>query len=559
MTGSNAAERYEIVKRLGEGGMGSVWLAWDTLLHRHVAIKKMRIGRVPAEHNRAVSAARVLREARALSRLSHPNIVGVIELLERDEGPWIVMEYVEGRSLADWIATWPARLTEDKVAEIGLTVLDALKAAHASGVLHRDVKPANILIKDMPGSLTSRIRLVDFGNAAMEGHDLTTLGNVIGTLPYVAPERFNRATGPASDLWSLGVTLYEAAERRLPFQREDQILVYKAILDEAPDQMKRAPLLAPLVSRLLEKDPARRPRPDEVTLMLRRVIASRREVRDEHEARDRRDGRVRPSPAAPNDDAPDGPPPAPSGASGPATGFAAVAALSPKEAAAVLRKQGPRQAALLLGRMATRDPRGVTATFRVMDDGFAAELLRQAEPAAAAMMLLGLPAQHGARLLVQVSQVSPPSATGIIMALPARDAATARLMNALAPGDAARLLNDTPPEHVVALTAPYDRRRITAVLAEMNPRKAAGVLDLAPADPRAAVTVLRGLPGNRVGLVLDRMDAARVAAILQVEPAADSRFLKLMRPEAAWEVIEQMDRPGGPGGPGGADGADAGP
>ncbi len=525
---SSSSERYEVVRRLGEGGMGSVWLAWDTLLQRNVAIKRMRLG----SQNPAVSNARVLREARALSRLSHPNIVRVIELVEGDDGPLIVMDYVEGHSLDDWIKKRPAKLTERRVAEIGLTVLDALKVAHDRGVLHRDVKPANILIKDTAGSLRSRICLVDFGNAAMEGHELTTRGNVVGTLAYVAPERFDRTTiGPASDLWSLGVTLYEAVERRLPFQRENTLQIYRAIHDDAPDPLEHARQLAGVLTRLLEKDPEQRPNPDETGAMLRQVIEAGKAERtsqggDERTTEDtdtdlddtgRQDTTTLP----------------------PSMGFAEIAALSPKQAVAVLRKLGPRRAAPILGRVAAKNPNGANAVIKEMDDPFAVELLRHTKPAAVITLLLGLTAEHGARL---VGQVPKSSAAAIISALSAREPRTVRLMEALSPKSAARLLDSAAAEQVIALTEPYGRQRITAVLAVMSPGRVAEILDRMSVNLGRAAMVLRGLPRDRVGPALDLMDAARAAVILQADPARASGFLRLMRPECALRVIEHMDQ-----------------
>jgi flagellar motility protein MotE (MotC chaperone) len=534
MANSSSAERYEMVCSLGEGGMGSVWLAWDTLLHRNVAIKRTRVGRVPGAYNSVASPERVLREARALSRLDHRNIVRVIELVERDEGPWIVMEYVQGHSLAEWITQRPAELTEDRVAEIGLVVLGALGAAHKRGVIHRDVKPANILIKDTGGSLRSRICLVDFGNAAMEGHELTTKGNVIGTFAYTAPERFDHIAGKASDLWSLGVTLYEAVERRLPFQGETLPKLIKAISEKDPAPPQQGRLLAPVLFRLLEKDPGKRPHPDEAGAMLRQVIAVRRAERARRSRGESHSENLRQNSAkSRGGECPDDgtPPPVPS------SGFAMVMAHEPKVAVAVLGRQGPRQAAQILGRMAMEDPDGAVAVIKAMTDRFAAELLRHAAPVAAVTVLLSLPADHGARLITQVPQAS---AIEIVLALPTSKAETVRLMLALPPRSAARLLNYAPAEHAVALMEHCDRRRTTAVLTEMAPRRAAGVLDLMPSDLREAAAVLRGLPRDRVGIVLDQMAAARVAAILQVEPAAATQFLRLMRPEHAREVIACM-------------------
>jgi serine/threonine protein kinase len=530
VAGSSSARRFTKVRPLGEGGMGSVWLAWDNLLQRSVAVKQMRVG-----YGNGVSPSRVLREARALSRLSHPNIVGVLELVEHDEGPWIVMEYVEGDSLADWI-TEPERpaLAEDRVAEIGLTVLEALTVAHAAGVVHRDVKPANILIRKAPaaGPLSSRICLVDFGNAAIEGYELTTKSGLIGTPGFIAPERFRGITGPESDLWSLGVTLYEAVERRLPFHRDTPEQVMHAILEQDPDSTERARRLAPVLSRLLEKDPARRPDPRRAETMLRQVIAGHRADR----VKDGRESTGGADPVRRTDSGLRSPDSVPSS---PSSGFASIVALNPGEAAAVLRRQGPRPAALILARMATEHPSEAVAVLEAMTDGFGAELLRHAEPTAAVTLLLELPTEGAARLLTQLPQ---PAATEVVAALPVRDPVTVRLMRALPSAAAARLLNDTADEHAVALMELYGRRRTVAVLARMTPRRAARVLDRTPSDLAEAAAVLRDLPRERVGGILDRMDADRVAAILLADRAEAPRLLRSMRPTEAHEVIERMQR-----------------
>src|SRR5207248_4683065 len=178
------AERYRLLRSLGEGGMGRVWLARDEILHRDVAVKEVvpPPGLTPAE--REEMGRRTLREARAAARLTHPNVVRVYDVVTSDRHPWIVMEYVPSRSLHQVIAE-DGPLPPRRVAEIGLGVLGALRAAHAAGVTHRDVKPGNVLLTD-----DGRVVLTDFGLAAMGGEaNVTRPGLILGSPAYIAPER----------------------------------------------------------------------------------------------------------------------------------------------------------------------------------------------------------------------------------------------------------------------------------------------------------------------------------------------------------------------------------
>ncbi|GAA3307433.1 hypothetical protein GCM10020295_66260 [Streptomyces cinereospinus] len=206
------AGRYRLLSPLGEGGMGTVWRARDELLHREVAVKEVRApaGLPAADVERMY--ARLEREAWAAARVADRNVVTVYDVATEEERPWIVMELVRGVSLADLLdAEGP--LAPRRAAHIGAEVLSALRAAHAAGVLHRDVKPANVLLSD-----DGRIVLTDFGIATVEGSSaLTMTGEVVGSPEFLAPERaLGRTPGPRSDLWSLGVLLYAAVEGHSP-------------------------------------------------------------------------------------------------------------------------------------------------------------------------------------------------------------------------------------------------------------------------------------------------------------------------------------------------------
>lgn len=248
------AGRYRLLSRLGEGGMGTVWRARDETLHREVAVKEVR---APA-HLRAGDIARMYsrleREAWAAARIPDRNVVTVHDVAMDDDRPWIVMELIRGQSLADLLRA-EGPLTPRHAAHIGAEVLSALRAAHAVGVEHRDVKPANVLIAE-----DGRVVLSDFGIAMVEGSTaLTMTGEVVGSPEYLPPERaLGRPSGPESDLWSLGVTLYAAVEGISPFRQDTALSTLRAVVDEEPPVPVRAGPLAPVIAGLLRKDPAER-------------------------------------------------------------------------------------------------------------------------------------------------------------------------------------------------------------------------------------------------------------------------------------------------------------
>ncbi|MGA6160739.1 serine/threonine-protein kinase [Stenotrophomonas sp. NPDC087984] len=259
------AGRYQLGDRLGRGGMGTVWRAYDQMLAREVAAKELHVTSDHHEHHRRLRRAQ--REARTVARLRHPHVVGVHDLVEHDDRLWIVMELIDGPSLARRIAD-SGPLSPRHTATLGLQLLGALEAVHAAGALHRDIKPANILLRG-DGSAV----LTDFGIAALEDDEsLTTTGELIGSIGYMAPERLTaEEVGPPSDLWSLGATLSAVASGVPPFQRPTGAAALHAVTFADPVIPERAGPLRPIVQALLNKPPAQRPSAATLRTALRRV------------------------------------------------------------------------------------------------------------------------------------------------------------------------------------------------------------------------------------------------------------------------------------------------
>ena len=250
-SGRTVGGRYTLGATVGSGGMGTVWRAHDELLRRDVAVKEVLLPPGLPAQERALLCERTLREARAAAALNHPAVVRVYDVVQDGERPWIVMELLEARNISEVLrddGPMPIR----KVAEMGLAVLGALEAAHRVGVLHRDVKPGNVLL-----SADGRTTLTDFGVARSANESrLTSTGLLLGSPQYIAPERARgQAFGPSSDLWSLGATLYTAVEGRAPFDRGDPLPTMTAVVCEPPDAMSFAGALAPILDGLLEKTP----------------------------------------------------------------------------------------------------------------------------------------------------------------------------------------------------------------------------------------------------------------------------------------------------------------
>ncbi|MEU1590365.1 protein kinase [Micromonospora sp. NPDC005710] len=265
------AGRYRLLDLVGTGGMGRVWLARDEMLHRDVAVKEVVPPSWLAETEREELRLRTLREARTAARLNHPNVVRLYDVVHDRESPWIVMEYVPSRSVQQIISA-EGPLSPQRTARIGLAVLAALRAAHAAGVLHRDVKPHNVLVAD-----DGRVVLTDFGLATFDGGEgaMTGPGTVLGSPQFVAPERAREGVSDArTDLWSLGATLYATVEGQSPYARSSAMATLSALATEPPDPMRRAGPLGPVLTGLLQRDPWRRLTAAEAEPLLRSAAAS---------------------------------------------------------------------------------------------------------------------------------------------------------------------------------------------------------------------------------------------------------------------------------------------
>ncbi|MCX5423080.1 serine/threonine-protein kinase [Streptomyces sp. NBC_00078] len=249
------AGRYRLGKVLGRGGMGTVWRAEDETLGRTVAVKELRFPSNIDEDEKRRLITRTLREAKAIARIRNNSAVTVFDVVEEDDRPWIVMELVEGKSLAEFIRE-DGLLKPRRAAEVGLAILDVLRSAHREGILHRDVKPSNVLLE----SDTQRVVLTDFGIAQVEGDpSITSTGMLVGAPSYISPERARgHKPGPAADLWSLGGLLYAAVEGVPPYDKGSAIATLTAVMTEQLEEPKNAGPLTDVIYGLLTKDPAKR-------------------------------------------------------------------------------------------------------------------------------------------------------------------------------------------------------------------------------------------------------------------------------------------------------------
>ncbi|MEV6398180.1 serine/threonine-protein kinase [Streptomyces sp. NPDC051907] len=268
------AGRYRVIGRLGRGGMGIVWRALDEVLGREVAVKELRTYTDSSGPELAALTVRMKREARAAARVRHPGVIAVHDVAEHHGRPVIVMELIDGPSLDDVLREHGV-MDAREVAGIGAKVMEALGAAHSVGVLHRDVKPGNVLL-DRGG----RVVLTDFGIAAMDDPGdgsttrLTRSGELVGSLDYLAPERAQGTEpGPASDIWALGATLYAAVVGSSPFRRTSTWSTLTAIVADPLPEPQRAGALGPVLQQLMHKDPTRRPDAETAARLLAAVAA----------------------------------------------------------------------------------------------------------------------------------------------------------------------------------------------------------------------------------------------------------------------------------------------
>ncbi|MGW9498410.1 serine/threonine-protein kinase [Streptomyces prasinus] len=248
------AGRYRLGDVLGRGGMGTVWRAEDETLGRTVAVKELRFPSSIDEEEKRRLITRTLREAKAIARIRNNSAVTVFDVVQEDDRPWIVMELVEGKSLAEAIRE-DGLLEPRRAAEVGLAVLDVLRSAHREGILHRDVKPSNVLIAE-----DGRVVLTDFGIAQVEGDpSITSTGMLVGAPSYISPERARgHKPGPAADLWSLGGLLYASVEGTPPYDKGSAIATLTAVMTEPLEEPRNAGPLRDVIYGLLAKDPAQR-------------------------------------------------------------------------------------------------------------------------------------------------------------------------------------------------------------------------------------------------------------------------------------------------------------
>jgi flagellar motility protein MotE (MotC chaperone)/predicted Ser/Thr protein kinase len=479
-------DRYRLIYKLGGGGMGSVWLAEDTLLERSVALKEL------VQHamvrNLAERRMRAVQEARAMARVRHPAIVPIHDVFFIEDDPWIVMEYISGRSLYDLIKD--GALDERSIARIGLHVLRGLVAIHRAGVVHRDVKPTNILVAD-----DSSIFLVDFGIARIAGDASLTGQAIVGTPDFLAPERFKPGykIGPPADIWALGVTFYYALEGYSPFRRDSERgweATMIAILKEAPQPPSRGGRLADISLRMLHKDPARRADAQSVLAVLEHILGE---------------------PAAP------APPPR---VSTPVTVPAGQGA--PSEAAG-----GIGQTKLL--DQATLEPRG-RSWWRDRD--------RPAQPAPPQR-----PAAHPAR--------PPGDQPGPRAGAPGAGAPGAGAPGAGSDGrgprfdDAREMIRNVGTDTGVALLLAMSEDDAARVLADCPPRQCGMLLqDIAVARPATAVTILRLLRATKAGRAFSYLRPDTAASLVAVMPPVDAlRILDSTDERTVAGVIMELAAP----------------
>ncbi|GAA0431196.1 hypothetical protein Acor_04720 [Acrocarpospora corrugata] len=449
--------RYRPMTPLGEGGMGIVWLAEDLTLRRQVAIKRLRPEHTTKEQEDR--RKRALREAKILSSVDHPAIVQIYDVFQEDDHPCIVMNYIDGDSLQELLEQ--GRLPgERELASIGLRVLGALDAAHRAKVLHRDVKPANIMITD-----AGDVYLVDFGIAHMIGETkLTRTNSFIGTPEFLAPERLEgHEPGPQADLWSLGVTLYLMREGRSPFRRGDNApATMLAILRDDPPPA-RPGRLADTTAKLLVKDPGRR-------LDARGLAAELKSILD-------------------------------------GTGPSRRESTRPVDLGSLPAAQAARQVAGLPAELAG------SLVARLPAEA-ARELLLAAEPQAIARILLALPPGQAGPLLARLPAKSAGPVLNLMAADPGRAAA---VLAVLPPARVGRSLSYTAERHAAELLAALPPEDAATVIRRVD-RRATGGIITALAGTALAVRLVGTMPIDEACDVLRFVPPPITAAIVRAQP-----------------------------------------
>ncbi|MGW4423181.1 protein kinase domain-containing protein [Streptosporangium sp. NPDC004631] len=515
--------RYRLLSRLGEGGMGNVWLADDAMLGRRVALKELVLS--PQGEHLSVRRERALREARAAASIGHPGIVDIYDVFLEEGRPWIVMAYIRGRSLLELVEG--GGLGERELARIGVRVLDALTAAHRASVLHRDIKPANIVISE-----TGRVFLVDFGIAQIGGHSSLTIQNTFtGTPEFMAPERiYGRTPGPPSDLWSLGVTFFYALEGYSPFRRDSAIATMRAVTDHAPPPASRPGPLSDAVIRLLEKDPARRMGAHELALVLKSVAAApSRRPPPEPTPRTRLlptpravpppvpASRTAPPPVSPPAPRATPPPasravpPPPSGTAPPPVSPPAPRATPPPASRAVPPPPSGTTPPPVSPRVSRGVPPAAPGGAEPSESPNAGDL----DPAEVARLVGGMAAEPAARFFATLppktaqqvlTRLEPRVAAGILLALPGSGAAS--------------------------------------VLTAIPARTVGGLLEKMADRPQKAASVLQMLSAARAGRVVDHMRLDEVSALLDVTPPGEAvRILAHAHVRTAAGVVGALSVP----------------
>ncbi|WP_248960065.1 protein kinase domain-containing protein [Sphaerisporangium perillae] len=527
MSGSGARlvnSRYRLMLRLGRGGMGNVWLAADERLGRHVALKEL----VMAENGEPLSVRRerALREARAAAGIEHPCVVDIYDVFEERGRPWIVMAYIKGRSLRDLIED--RTLGERELAEIGIRVLGALDATHSAGVLHRDVKPANIVIGE-----AGKVFLVDFGIARIGGEStLTAQNGFIGTLEFMAPERIEgRPLKPSSDLWSLGVTFFYALEGYSPFRRDDLLATMRAVTDHSPPEAARPGPLADAIVRLLHKDPDQRMNARELTLTLRSII-------DGTPAGPEPRVPVKPAPSKPTPPKPYRPTPPESHKPMAPESPRPVPPKSPRPVAPEspnLTGLDPEKAARLVSGMSAGS---AARSFASLSPEAAREVLTRVESRVAGAVLLAMPRSKAASILT----VIPAKATGGLLGrMAASPQETASVLQMLKAAQAGRAVDYMDLDEAAALLTAMRPGEAARILAHTHARTAAGIIGVLATGPAAAPLVeamaarsvtqacgvlcyvspatvsalLKSLPGSHADQLLNGLDATTRAQVLR--------------------------------------------
>ncbi|WP_066375929.1 protein kinase domain-containing protein [Herbidospora mongoliensis] len=451
-------DRYELIRQLGAGGMGTVWMAQDTMLGRRVALKRITLtgGREAVETQRQ----RALREARAAASVHHPAVVPVYDwfLDDADGAPWIVMAYIEGTTLEQWIEA--GRRTEHEVAALARQVLGGLMAVHRVGVLHRDIKPANIVV-----TRDQQVCLVDFGIARIVGESgVTATGLLLGTVEYMAPERVNDgAQSPAADLWSFGVTFVHALEGYSPFRRGGVPATFFAILkDPLPAPRRPGPLYDALTT-VLQKDPGRRIDAHGLAARLDAVLAP--SAPKPAKAPPKVPHRVTPAPKAAD------PPPRRS-------------PVTPREVArpgpesVPYARMEPRRAAEEIDGLATSRPDQAATTLTSLPADRAGRVLGLMRPDGAAAVLRLLSPAQGARLLAHTSERT----AGTLVGMLGVTAPATRLLEAMTLARACAVLEHVVPAVVAGLLEASSDGRAGRLLKGLSPEVRARIVQIDRTD-----------------------------------------------------------------------------